>query len=114
MNVDDEPWFFAVSSSISCCYAKANFPVFTDQGASKRNKHSNSQTLKSCCLEKNSPKKKTEMAVKNLAKENRNVNKLFATLNAAADGTSRMLFQMAVEGKLRAYDTIMHTASSLL
>lgn len=66
-------------------------------------------------LGKNFPEeKKTELAVKNLAKENRNVNKLFATLNAAADGTSRMLFQMAVEGKLRAYDTIMHTASSLL
>lgn len=58
------------------------------------------------------------MAVKNLAEENRNVNKLFATLNtaaaSAADETSRMLFRMAVEGKLRAYDTIMHTASSLL
>lgn len=56
MNVDDEPWFFAVSFSISCFYAKANFPVFTDQGASKETNISNSQTLKSCCLEKISPK----------------------------------------------------------
>lgn len=69
---------------------ESQFFCFHTPKSIKRNKHfefANTQKLllENFFREAKKKRKNTKIAVKNLAKKNRNVNKLFATLNAVAD-----------------------------